>query len=244
MQHVITFSRFIFCLDSLHVCEKEASFEPLDLTLGLDQHLAVCKEEVSSEQQEITSSLVQDEPQRPQVKDEENRETESLVSASNEMEKQADVEDSGASQPTSDDQLLFSRNNIMNYDEWEEARQVQATLNALKSRRRNNVNGQTPLSSKLSYFQELKSSKQSKSMKIEIVKKNKKRYKISIIPVSCTVCGKSVYDMNTHMEIHTGRKYFRYRCRICAEGFQHKADYYPHYLKCMHCFHGKLYTGR
>ena len=212
---------------------QEVSFEPLDLSLcpESDQHLPVSKE-VFSEQQE--------EPQGPQVKDEEIRETESLVCTSTEMEKQA--EDREASQPRSDDKFLFSQNNIMNPDEWEENRQVQVALNALKSRKRKNLNGQTK---PLSCFKELKSSRKSQTLKIEIVKKNKKqkRYKISMIPVSCTVCGKRVYDMNTHMEIHTGRKYFRYRCRICAEGFQHKEDYWPHLLKCMHCFHGALYIG-
>ena len=132
------------------------------------------------------------------------------------MGKQADVEDSEASKMTNNDQFLFSRNNIMNQDEWEEARDVQAALN-----------------NKMSYYQELKSANRAKPMIIQIAKKSKKRKRIS----------KSVYDVNTHMESHTGRKYFPYRCRICAEGFKHRSEYWPHYLKCMHCFHGKLYTG-
>ena len=222
----MTFSHFIFFQDS-QMCQSEVSFEPLDLSQGLEQHVPVCKEEVSSGQQELNPS--------PQVNDEDE------ASSSIEMEKQKDVDDCGASELNSDDQLLFSSNNIMNYDQWEEAREVQAALSALKSRKRDNLEGQMlPLSNKLSY-QELKP-KQIKPMKIQL-KKSKRRYKISIIPVSCTVCGKSVYDMNTHMEIHTGRKYFRYRCRICGEGFKHKGDYWPHYLKCIHCFHGTLYTG-
>ena len=177
--------------------------------------ISLSLEEVSSEQQEKNPSLLQEEPHLPQS-----------ASTPSEMGKQADVEDSEASKMTNNDQFLFSRNNIMNQDEWEEARDVQAALN-----------------NKMSYYQELKSANRAKPMIIQIAKKSKKRKRMSKIPVSCTICGKSVYDMNTHMESHTGRKYFPYRCRICAEGFKLKSEYWPHYLKCIHCFHGKLYTG-
>ena len=222
----------------------EPLLEPLDLSLRPDQRLPVCKEEVSSEQQERNSGLFQEEPHGPQVKDGENREMGSLVCTSNEMEKQADAEDCGALQPRSDDHIHLLKNVTMNPDEWEENRQLELEQIAKSC---------PNLRKRMSDFEELRPFKKAKTMKIKIVKKNKtkkiqrvkknKIYKITLIPVKCTICGKSVHDMNSHMEIHTGTKYFRYRCRICAEGFQHKADYWPHMIKCMHCFHGTLYTG-
>ena len=205
MQHTMTFSHVIF------------SSEPPE------QHLPVCKEAFFSEEQERNSGLAQGEPQGPQVKDKENRE--------NDMDAE---EDSGASQPTSDDQLLFSGNIMMNYAKWGETRGVREALNELKSRKRWNTK---PLGKTRSYFQEVKSSiKRSKSKKGQTVKK-RKGHKISTIPVSCRVGGESVRDMKSTTASR------RYKCRICFRAFKHRAEYFPHLLKCIHCLHGKLYTG-
>ena len=103
-------------------------FFPLDFL-----HITVCKEQVSPEE-EWSSSLVQEEPQPPQIKEEQeellhrpeeaggsmltllavksegdDESREPVASTSTEhMKTQADVEDCGTSQPTSDDQLLSS----------------------------------------------------------------------------------------------------------------------------------------
>ena len=88
----------------------------------------------------------------------ENRETEPVASTSTEhMKTQADVEDCGTSQPTSDEQLLSSHcseSDTEDSDEWEETRGDQSALNTLKSQNTQNVGGQHKLS------QDLKSSKQ------------------------------------------------------------------------------------
>ena len=113
-------------------------------------HVPVCKEEVSPKE-ERSSGLVQEEPQPPQIKEEQEEllerpekaagltltllavkseddgETEPVASTSTEhMKTQADVEDCGTSQPPSDDQLLSSHcseSDTEDSDEWEEKRE-------------------------------------------------------------------------------------------------------------------------
>ena len=204
-------------------------------------HVPVCKEEVPPEE-ERSSSLVQEEPQPPHIKEEqeellqraqeaggstltllavksedENRETEPVAGTSTEhMKTQADVEDCGTSQPTSDEQLLSSHcseSDTEDSDEWEETRGDQSALNTLKSQNTLNVGGQRKLS------QDLKSSKQTDSMRSHTGKK----------PFSCTECGKvlrSKQGLKHHTMIHTGEKGFS--CTECGKMFNLKGPLKTH----------------
>ena len=141
--------------------------------------------------------------------DDENRETAPVASTSTEhMKTQADVEDCGTSQPTSDDHLLSSHcseSETEDSDEWEETRGDQSALNTLKSHKTQHVGGQCKLS------QDLKSSKQTQSMRSHTGKKS----------FSCTECGK-MFNRNAHLKrhamIHTGEKPFS--CTVCGNGFR------------------------
>ena len=126
----------------------------------------VCEEEASPEHQERISSLVQVKPEPPQIKEEqeetllrpeeaagspltlpavkseadedEDRKTEPLASTSTgHMTTQADVEDSGASQPASADQLLSPHSSESDADDSDES-----ALNTLKSHSTQHVGGQ------------------------------------------------------------------------------------------------------
>ena len=139
------------------MCKEEVSPEE-------EWSSSLVQEESKSPKYERIPSAVQEEPQLPQIKeeqeelfqrpeeaggstltllavksegDDENRETEPVASTSTEhMKTQADVEDCGTSQPTSDDQLLSSHcseSDTEDSDEWEETRGDQSALNTLKS---------------------------------------------------------------------------------------------------------------
>ena len=196
--------------------------------------MVVCKEEVSPER-ERSSGLLQEEPEPPHIKeeheellqrpeepdgstltlpavksedDDESRDTEPLASTSTDhMKTQADVEDCGTSQPTSDDQLLSlhcSESDTEDSDEWEDSRRDQPALNTLKPCKTQHVGG------KQKWFQDLKSSKQSDSMGSHTGKTT----------FSCTECGK-MFNYKTHLKthamIHTGEK--PYSCTVCGKGF-------------------------
>ena len=208
----------------------------------------MCKEEVSPED-EWSSSLVQEEPQPPQIKeeqeellerpeetggstltllsvksegDDENRETKPVANTSTEhMKTQADVEDCGTSQPTSDDQLLSSHcseSDTEDSDEWDVSRENQSALKTLKSYKTKNVGGQRlSFSHKLS--QDLKSQKQTHPTRRHT---GKKRF-------SCTKCSlmfnlKS--SLKRHTMTHTDEKPFS--CTVCGEGFAQRGNIKKH----------------
>ena len=141
--------------------------------------------------------------------EDDGEETEPLPSTSTEhMKTQADVEDCGTSQPTSDDQLLSSshcsQSDTEDSDEWEESRRDQLALNTPKPHKTQHVGG------KQKRFQDLKSSKQSDSMGSHTGKTQ----------FSCTECGKMFNhksSLKTHAMIHTGEKPFS--CTVCDKGF-------------------------
>ena len=201
---------FIFCLDFLLVQEEP---EPPQIKEALLQR--------PEEADGSTLTLLT----LKSVHDDENREMEPLSSTSTEhMKTQADVEDCGTSQPTSDDQLLSSHCSESDItedsDEWE-ASVDQSPLNTLKSHKTQRVEGQRlSLSNKLS--QDLKSSKETHSMQSHTGKKG----------FSCTVCCK-IFNCNgklkRHMRTHTGEKPFV--CTVCGKAYGDRSDLRKHMVR-------------
>ena len=184
----------------------------------------MCKEE------ERNSSLVQEEPQPLQIKDEqqeqllqrpeeaagstltslavkreddENRDTEPLASTSTEHMK------TQASQPTSDDQLLSSHrseSDTEDSDDWEETREDQSASNKLNSKP----------------FQDLRSSTQTPSTRA-------RKGNTAENPFTCKVCRKwfgSSHALDVHMGrgIHTGDS----TCTECGKVFGYPSDLKHH----------------